>query len=29
VIDDLKSTRSETKINVGKHTVDVTLYFNK
>jgi outer membrane protein insertion porin family len=29
VFDDLKSTRSETKINVGKHTVDVTLYFNK
>ena len=29
VFDDLKSTRSETKINKGNHTVDVTLYFNK
>jgi outer membrane protein insertion porin family len=29
VFDDLKSTRAETKINAGNHTVDVTLYFNK
>ena len=29
VFDDLKSTRSETKINARNHTVDVTLYFNK
>lgn len=29
VFDNLKSTRSETKVNAGNHTVDVTLYFNK
>jgi outer membrane protein insertion porin family len=29
VLDNLKTTRSETKINPGNHTVDVTLYFNK
>ena len=29
VFDNLKTTRSETKINPGNHTVDVTLYFNK
>jgi outer membrane protein insertion porin family len=29
VFDDLKTTRSETKINAAGHTVDVTLYFNK
>ena len=29
LFDDLKSTRSETKINAKNHTVDVTLYFNK
>jgi outer membrane protein insertion porin family len=29
VFDDLKTTRAETKINPGNHTVDVTLYFNK
>ena len=29
VFDNLKSTRSETKINKPDHTVDVTLYFNK
>jgi outer membrane protein assembly factor BamA len=29
VFDNLKSTRAETKINPGNHTVDVTLYFNK
>lgn len=29
VLDNLKSTRAETKINARNHTVDVTLYFNK
>ena len=29
VFDNLKTTRSETKINAADHTVDVTLYFNK
>ncbi len=29
VFDDLRTTRAETKINAGNHTVDVTLYFNK
>jgi outer membrane protein insertion porin family len=29
VFDNLMSTRAETKINAGDHTVDVTLYFNK
>jgi outer membrane protein assembly factor BamA len=29
IFDDLKTTRAETKINAGNHTVDVTLYFNK
>jgi outer membrane protein insertion porin family len=29
VFDNLKSTRAETQINQGDHTVDVTLYFNK
>jgi outer membrane protein assembly factor BamA len=29
VFDNLKSTRSESKINTDSHTVDVTLYFNK
>ncbi len=29
VFDNLKNTRSETKINAADHTVDVTLYFNK
>ena len=29
IFDNLKTTRAETKINAGKHTVDVTLYFNK
>jgi outer membrane protein insertion porin family len=29
VFDGLKTTRSETKINAARHTVDVTLYFNK
>src|ERR1700733_12125056 len=29
IFDGLKSTRAETKINKGNHTVDVTLYFNK
>jgi len=29
VFDDLKSTRAETNINASRHTVDVTLYFNK
>jgi outer membrane translocation and assembly module TamA len=29
VFDNLKSTRAETKINTGNHTVDVTLYFNR
>ena len=29
IFDDLKSSRAETKINAAKHTVDVTLYFNK
>jgi outer membrane protein insertion porin family len=29
VFDGLKTTRAETKINAAKHTVDVTLYFNK
>ncbi|HTC35351.1 MAG TPA: POTRA domain-containing protein [Bryobacteraceae bacterium] len=29
VFDNLKSTRAETNINASKHTVDVTLYFNK
>jgi len=29
VFDNLKSTRAETNINAGKHTVDVTLFFNK
>lgn len=29
MFDDLKSTRSETKIDAKNHTVDVTLYFNK
>jgi outer membrane protein insertion porin family len=28
VFDGLKTTRAETKINAGNHTVDVTLYFN-
>ena len=29
VFDNLKSTRAETNINASRHTVDVTLYFNK
>jgi len=29
VFDNLKNTRSETKVNDAAHTVDVTLYFNK
>jgi outer membrane protein insertion porin family len=29
VFDNLKSSRAETKINAGNHTVDVTLYFNR
>lgn len=29
LFDNLKTTRSETKINPDEHTVDVTLYFNK
>jgi outer membrane protein insertion porin family len=29
IFDDLKSSRAETNINAAKHTVDVTLYFNK
>ena len=29
VFDNLKTTRSETKVNDAAHTVDVTLYFNK
>jgi outer membrane protein insertion porin family len=29
VFDNLKTTRAETKIDAVKHTVDVTLYFNK
>ncbi len=29
IFDNLKSTRSDTKVNDGQHTVDVTLYFNK
>jgi outer membrane protein insertion porin family len=29
VFDNLKSTRAETNINAARHTVDVTLYFNK
>ncbi|MBZ5606873.1 MAG: hypothetical protein LAP38_01335 [Acidobacteriia bacterium] len=29
VFDNLKTMRSETKVNAGDHTVDVTLYFNK
>ena len=29
VFDGLKTTRAETKINAARHTVDVTLYFNK
>ncbi len=29
LFDNLKTTRAETKVNEGEHTVDVTLYFNK
>jgi outer membrane protein insertion porin family len=29
VFDNLKSTRAETNINASRHTVDVTLFFNK
>lgn len=29
VFDNLKSTRAETNINAARHTVDVTLYFNR
>jgi outer membrane protein assembly factor BamA len=29
IFDNLKKTRSETKVNADDHTVDVTLYFNK
>lgn len=29
VFDNLKSTRAETNVNAARHTVDVTLYFNK
>jgi outer membrane protein assembly factor BamA len=29
VFDNLKNSRSDTKINAASHTVDVTLYFNE
>jgi outer membrane protein assembly factor BamA len=29
VFDNLKNTRSESKVNANEHTVDVTLYFNR
>lgn len=29
LFDNLNTTRAETKVNAGEHTVDVTLYFNK
>lgn len=29
VFDNLKATRAETNVNAARHTVDVTLYFNK